>query len=225
MQSRERRDAPAAGEIAKRSRLAAQWGILIGRLTDRLTHEIRNPLNGAMVNLQVVRSRAARSGHDAAALEPFAASAAAELERASGLIESLLVVLRPVPHDSEADVAGMLGALVPLYRSVAMRAGGSLMSDQSDVADVVAAGNPEMVRVALAGALEAATRNGGTVSVRLERAESSVIARLHRAGGIDAIAPELSELLEDAGITGERSADDFALHFPAAARAKTNRRS
>ncbi len=213
---RPRGDAPAKDEAADRCMVAAQWSILIGRLTDRLTHEIRNPLNGAMVNLQVVSSRAGRSGYDAAALKPFAVSAAAELERASALIEALLVALRPLPPASEADVAGVLRALVPLYRAVVIRFGGSLVYDEGDATEAAAAVQPETVRLALAGVLEAATRDGAAVSVRLERTASSVIARLRSAGGVDAIAPELSELFEGAGITAEHNGDFLALHFPAA---------
>lgn len=210
-----RGDAPAKSEAADRSMVAAQWSILIGRLTDRLTHEIRNPLNGAMVNLQVVSSRAGRSGHDAAALKPFAVSAAAELERAAALIEALLVALRPVPPASETDVPGVLRTLVPLYRAVVTRAGGSLEYDQGDVTEAAVAIQPETVRLALAGALEAATRDGAAASVRLECTASSVIARLRRAGGVNPIASELSVLLEGAGITAEHNGDFLALHFPA----------
>ncbi len=217
MRSRQRFSAPTDGGAADFAGLAAEWSTLTGRLVDRLTHEIRNPLNGAMVNLQVVSSRAARAGQDAAAVESFAASAAAELERAAALIESLLVALRPLPRSSETDVAAMLNSLVPLYKAVVTRDGGSLECDVGDAPprDALAALDPDAVRVALAGALDAATRDGGELSARVERTSSGIVARLHRAGGIRLMAPELSRKLEQVGITGDGSADDFALHFPA----------
>ena len=55
--------------------LSALWLVTLQRLTDRTAHDIRNALNGVAVNLEVVRSRAAR-GADGSAIASFATAAA-----------------------------------------------------------------------------------------------------------------------------------------------------
>jgi hypothetical protein len=42
--------------------LSALWLATLQRVTDRVAHEIRNALNGVAVNVEVVRTRAARGG-------------------------------------------------------------------------------------------------------------------------------------------------------------------
>lgn len=55
----------------------------------RLVHDVRNALNGASVNIEVARTRAARTGTDAAQLVPFLDTAAQQLEAAARLHKQL----------------------------------------------------------------------------------------------------------------------------------------
>jgi len=62
---------------------------LVGEITRRAGHEIRNALSGVAVNVEVVKSRAAR-GDGADALAPFADRAALQVGVASALTDGLL---------------------------------------------------------------------------------------------------------------------------------------
>ncbi|MDQ6925447.1 MAG: hypothetical protein M3154_04330, partial [Candidatus Eremiobacteraeota bacterium] len=57
------------------------WLRTLRSLVDRLGHELRNPLNGALLGLTVVRQLAAQPAAAASSVTPFAESALAETER------------------------------------------------------------------------------------------------------------------------------------------------
>jgi hypothetical protein len=67
---------------------ALLWLRAFQRLAERAAHEIKNPLNGAVLNAEVVRGRAARPGVEASALAPYADAASAELARVAALVEA-----------------------------------------------------------------------------------------------------------------------------------------
>lgn len=91
---------------------------LISRLADDLAHEIKNPLHAMVINLEVLRRRAAH-GATADVLER-ADVIEYELQRVNRLVEQLLLLLRPA-RDSTRLVAldDVLGEIVPL---IAIRA-------------------------------------------------------------------------------------------------------
>jgi len=66
---------------------SADWLPGLRDLARRSAHETRNALNGLVVNLEVVRSRLARSGGDDTIL-PFAGQAAAQAEESVKLSEA-----------------------------------------------------------------------------------------------------------------------------------------
>jgi hypothetical protein len=70
----------------------------------RAGHELRNALNGVSVNVEVVRSRAAREGSPKE-LAPFAERASAQVGEASALTDGLLAFVGSV---LTAQVAGTL---------------------------------------------------------------------------------------------------------------------
>jgi hypothetical protein len=51
----------------------------------RLSHDVKNALNGVSVNLEVARSRAARGNADVTQIVPFLENAAQQLEAATKL--------------------------------------------------------------------------------------------------------------------------------------------
>ena len=81
------------------------WLGALGRLAGRAAHELKNPLNGLALNLEVVRSRSVRAGSEAAALAPYATAAARELERAIPLVEALLALARPLSNPVDLRIA------------------------------------------------------------------------------------------------------------------------
>ncbi len=101
------------------------WLGALGRLAGRAAHELKNPLNGLALNLEVVRSRSARAGIEAAALAPVRAA----LPRVSSsgcipLVDALLALARPLPNP--VDLRAAMPPLLVLYRAIAVAGGGSL---------------------------------------------------------------------------------------------------
>ncbi len=62
----------------------------------RAGHELRNALNGLMVNLEVVRSDSARGGPDAPVTAPFLAQAVSQAEGSAQLADATLALLHLV---------------------------------------------------------------------------------------------------------------------------------
>jgi signal transduction histidine kinase len=137
-------------------------------LAGRAAHEIRNPLNGLAVNLEVVRSRAARGAGDLASVGRFAESASGELERAAELVQALLELARPLA--APVDLWGALRPMVVLHNAMAIAESKRDSSDGSDAAGpavtleprseapLTVAADPMVLRVALASALDAAAK-------------------------------------------------------------------
>lgn len=88
---------------------------LISRLADDIAHEIKNPLHSMLINLEVMRRKVQ---HDAqnAALER-ADVVEQEIHRLHGLIEQLLLLLRPVKEGSESSPASELFGLSALFEA------------------------------------------------------------------------------------------------------------
>ena len=106
------------GEVERR------WLAALQRLTGGVAHELRNALNGVAVNLEVVRSRAAREGAPASALGSFAASASDQLEQVIAMTDGLLALSR-AGHDPAA-VGPITGQVAALVRPVLAASGGGL---------------------------------------------------------------------------------------------------
>jgi signal transduction histidine kinase len=101
------------------------WLAAFQRLAARAAHEIRNPLNGVVVNVEVLRGRLGRPEADPAKLATFAELASGEIGRSAQLIEALLALARP-PSANAVDLRQALDPLVVLYGAVAVRNGGCL---------------------------------------------------------------------------------------------------
>jgi hypothetical protein len=91
--------------VTDAARAEAAWASALQAVASYVAHDFRNALNGVAVNLEVVRGRSAR-GAEAAAIAPFAATAAAQFEVAAAAAESLLAFARSEPGD--ADVAAVI---------------------------------------------------------------------------------------------------------------------
>ena len=79
---------------------------VIREVVRRAGHEIRNALSGASVNVEVVRSRAARGGEQAD-ISTFAERASSQISEASSLADGLLALVSSV---LAAQAGGMLSA-------------------------------------------------------------------------------------------------------------------
>jgi signal transduction histidine kinase len=89
---------PAASE-----EVGPLWLATLQRALGRASHDVKDSLNGVSVNLEVIRSRAARPDAPASAVATFAEAAGQQLERLTSLIEAVLALGRP--ERDPADVA------------------------------------------------------------------------------------------------------------------------
>lgn len=170
--------------------VAALWAATLERLAERAAHEIRNPLNGALLSLAVVRSRAGRSGADMAALVAFSESAALELERATARIEALLALARGVP--SRIDLSTLLSQLQELLAGAATRDGGSLHVEREVGGALEAAGDGAVVRLLMAAAMDGAVTGYDAVTCTLSERSGSALLTV-RGGPSDALPVRVRE--------------------------------
>lgn len=206
-------------------------------LADRAAHEIRNPLNGLAVNLEVVRSRAARGSGDLASIARFADAASSESERAAELVQALLELARPLTPP--VDLWDALRPMVVLHAAIAAAgAGGEPRDDGDPIAPAVVleprgaepltvAVDPYVSRLALGAALDSAAKARTPTQVRC-----SVEARIAGVGKNDgyvvamlrcaAPAPPLDDIVRDTieggGVVLEGVPDGMLLQFRAAGR-------
>jgi len=152
------------------------------RLADRAAHELRNPLNGALLNVEVLRARATREGLGAAALAPFADAAATELARATELTEALLALARPVAEP--VDLAVALRPLFVLAGAVARAEGSSVVLEHMPTALGRCALGGDAVRGTVALALAAAVREGAVVVAALVEEGDELALRLDGAAAL-----------------------------------------
>ena len=95
----------------------------------RAAHEVNNALNGAVMNLEVVRLRA-RPGADGGAAAPFAATAAEELERSAALVGALIALTRaPRTGGGSVDVREVLQQVSTLLAPAALQRGVTVAID------------------------------------------------------------------------------------------------
>lgn len=95
---------------------------LVSRLADDLAHEIRNPLNSIVINLEVLKVRVGRG--DATAALDRAAVIELEMRRLHLLIDRLLQLLRPERDEADSFALDqVLDELLPLIEVRARLAG------------------------------------------------------------------------------------------------------
>ncbi len=128
-------------------RIAALWLDTLGELATLAAHEIRNPLNGALLNIAVVTQRAGRGAVSPADIAPFAEAAGNELERVTTLTEALLALARPAP--ARADVWSTALHLTTLLHAVASKNGGGVTCRRTGDGPTYCEARTDLVRVLL----------------------------------------------------------------------------
>ncbi|MDQ2668886.1 MAG: hypothetical protein M3Z05_23250, partial [Gemmatimonadota bacterium] len=104
--------------------LAALWLATLQRAVGRASHDVKDAINGVSVNLEVIRSRAARPDTPASAVASFGESAAHQLERLTSLIEAVLALGKA--ERAPVDVGATL-------RRIVIICGASASSDDATV--------------------------------------------------------------------------------------------
>lgn len=202
--------------------LPGQWLAALQEIADRGAHEVKDSMNGVALNLEVVRSRAARSsGHSAAtgggadALAPFAGAAAGQLDSLTERVEALLFLTR-TPRSGATDVAVTLRHLAALLVPAARADGGDLQVEGLDRQAQTAA-PATAVRLALASGVLALVRGRGRGTCRLEGGVVPVVRFSHESAGTCELEPATAALIAEHDITTERpDGRDLLLSFPGA---------
>jgi hypothetical protein len=165
-------------------------------------------LNGVAVNLEVARGRSAR-GAAATDIAPFAATAAAQFEEASGAVEALLAFARP--EVAPADVSAIVHRMTKL---ISLRAKSEVrVTDRSEGrARTPAPG--DIVRAAVARSVLSGLAVGESVACEISVGDGiflSVTGAMH-------VPPPDSDLLDVAAVHDVRitsRGQTLELRFPA----------
>lgn len=184
----------------ERDRLAARAAdaealAAMGRLTAGLAHEIRNPLNAASLQLEILGRRAEQMSRNGEAenLRHRVTIVKAELNRLSVLLDEFLGLVRPaqVVHDS-VDVGELITQVHVLHKDVAKQRALTMNADAPD-APVYVHGDASKLKQALVNlvlnALDAVTgRPTGTIWLRAQVQEGGRHVALSvedNGGGLD----------------------------------------
>jgi signal transduction histidine kinase len=163
------------GEREKlRQTLQAERLAAVRTLVSGLAHEIRNPLNAAQLQLDVLESRVERGQTDEASLLPVVVTVRDELRRLGNLLNDLLSFARPPALElSRVDLNGLLKELAESERTKADGTGVAVELELDPAAgqvEVDAKRIREAVGNLVENAIEAAGR-GGRVWLRSRAAD------------------------------------------------------
>ena len=197
------------------------WLAMVQRLMGRAAHDVKDSLNGVAVNLEVVRSRAAREGAPASAVAPYADAAGQQLERLTSLLDALLAVARSERDPVNVGVALRRVATLCAASSSA-GPGGSVVEDElSD--DVTTALPGEVVRLALAAPLLDVVRDNGQpaspVHCTMRVTQADVVVTIATDGRRATMPAEVAGVVRDAGVSwtdDEKDHGALSLVFPRA---------
>lgn len=122
----ERKSVAAAPDVGtgRDGEVEREWLAVLQRLTGGVAHELRNALNGAAVNLEVIRSRSGREGVAASALGSFAGAASGQLEQVIAITDALMALARA--GQEPAAIGRIADQVAALVRPVLAASGGAL---------------------------------------------------------------------------------------------------
>lgn len=201
------------------ARATRLWPAMLQRVADRAAHELKNPLNGAVLNVEVVRQRVQRSGTDASTLVPYAEAAASELTRAAVLVDALLALARPA--HAPVDFVSVLDPLVTLYGAIAAQSGGEVHLEWAQDGALESEIDPDAVRAVLAAALDAAVADV-CVRCRVERRGEHCAVSIRCAGRDIALPATIRRAMAHDGITLSDVPTGVEILFPRVMRGSTD---
>jgi two-component system, NtrC family, sensor histidine kinase HydH len=112
--------------LARERRMQAERMTAMQTMTAGIAHEVRNPLNAAKLQLELLDRRVRRAGVDPKILEPCAL-AQKEIERLTTLLTDFLSFARPPDlHTETHDVSAILHQVIELERATAEHHGAHL---------------------------------------------------------------------------------------------------
>ena len=115
-------DVTEVRQLEKRTRLNEKLAA-VGTFSAGLAHEIRNPLNAAGLQLQLLERRLAKAGDDPGLREPVE-MVHHEIDRLSHLVDDFLAFARPTAlNTAEVDARSIVSQVVELEKPVAEQRG------------------------------------------------------------------------------------------------------
>jgi signal transduction histidine kinase len=170
-------------QLARRARVAEKLAA-IGTLTAGLSHEIKNPLNAAALQLAVLERRVRRLGPEAADLLGPLELVQAEVTRLNQILEEFLEFARPRElAKAPVDLEALLVRVTDLLAPQAEQAGVRLVVDGEAVPHV--SGEPGRLQQAflnlVLNALEASDE-GGEVCIRYRHDGDAVTVAVEDSG-------------------------------------------
>ncbi len=130
--------------VLRAERLAA-----VGTLAAGLAHEIRNPLNSASLQLQVLQRRLAKGEHEEAALTPVIDLVRDEISRLERLVSDFLAFVKPRPLDlKQTSVNDLCRSVLELLRPEADAKAVRIREDLAETLPSLSA-DPERLRQVL----------------------------------------------------------------------------
>lgn len=168
-------------KLALRERRALRERILaMQTMSSGLAHELRNPLNAAKLQLELLERRLHRHSDDPRLTEPTAL-AQKEIERLTALLNEFLVFARPPElHPQEHDIVGVVRQVVELEQTAAETRGATLelVAEKAQLpGQVDAAKLHQLVQNLVRNACEAVTA-GGHVTVSVGTARDDAHGRI-----------------------------------------------
>lgn len=189
----------------------ADWVEELGRLAALVAHEVNNLLNGVAVNLEVVRSRAARSA-DTADIGPFAETASAQLESLTPVVRSIIALSRPAPESP--SISTELNHIVAVVNAVASARGGGVALELA-VSETPTCVPGATARLLLASAVRVAAEPGIHVKCSVANLGENTVVRVARQGNRGELPMTVLRAAMDAGVHVEHTGGTLTLRFPA----------
>ncbi|MDP3273639.1 MAG: protoglobin domain-containing protein [Deltaproteobacteria bacterium] len=157
----------------------------IGTLAAGLAHEIRNPLNGALLHVTYLERSLARRESDPGEREAVGA-VSDEIRRLSLLVRDFLVFARPTPPTLEPlEINDLTTRVLSLIQADALAAGVTLKSDLAKEPLQVRGDRNKLQQVflnLLRNAVEAVSTSLGTVTLRTRRRPRHAVIEVHDDG-------------------------------------------
>jgi signal transduction histidine kinase len=200
---------------------AVLWLTTVQRALGRASHDVKDALNGVSVNLEVIRSRAARPDALASAVAPFADAAGQQLERLTTLIEAVLALGKS--EREPADVALTLRRVAVVCGASSSNADATVDVREADgglLGSTTTRVRGEIVRLAIAAplldAVAGSDRHARATAVlcTIGGDEANVLVTIGADGRRMRMPDAVAELSRAAGVRWTEGPQHLSLAFP-----------